>query len=165
MKYLVSVFAIGAALACSKPQPPSPEFIREQQKIGAFNALFTYASGKQRAGKHEDAVDAFRAAINEKPDGEGVATVWNDLGWSLLELKKHNEAIGAFKKALALQPANPKARNNLTLAQNMLAQAAVGVSGKTGATGAVGGTGKPGVVGPTGRTPPKPAPAPAPAPK
>ncbi|MCC6805847.1 MAG: tetratricopeptide repeat protein [Deltaproteobacteria bacterium] len=85
-----------------------------------FTGLFARASSRQGAGDHAGAAELFNAAIAVLPDTERTADAWNDLGWSLLMLNKDDDAIAAFRKALMLKPAFPRARNNLEVAQRKI---------------------------------------------
>ena len=67
-----------------------------------------------------EAVERFRSAIAAMPDTDPTANAWNNMGWALVQLGRHDEAIAAFRKALLLRPVFPLARNNLDAAQRQL---------------------------------------------
>jgi Ca-activated chloride channel family protein len=63
----------------------------------------------------EDATEAFLRATEAKEPARKAAAFYN-LGNSLYQAKKFKEAAAAFKKSLAYDPADPKAKWNLELA-------------------------------------------------
>ncbi|HXJ84527.1 MAG TPA: tetratricopeptide repeat protein [Candidatus Methylomirabilis sp.] len=85
-----------------------------------FDTLFAQAGARLAAGDHAQAVELFRKAIAALPDNPRTASAWNDMGWSLYQQGRYEEAMAAFRKALQLQPVFPLARNNLEVAQRQL---------------------------------------------
>jgi len=85
-----------------------------------FDAWFAEGSARLGAGDHAEAVAHFRKAIAAIPDTDRTASAWNDMGWSLQQLGRYEEAAAAFRKALLLRPVFPLARNNLDAAQRQL---------------------------------------------
>ena len=90
------------------------------RRAAEFEASFSEGSARLAAGDHAGAVERFRKAIAAMPDTDRTASVWNDMGWSLQQLGRYEEAVTAYRKALELQPAFSLARNNLGAAQRQL---------------------------------------------
>ncbi|MEJ5902197.1 vWA domain-containing protein [Ochrobactrum teleogrylli] len=65
-----------------------------------------------RAGKYQDAINAF--AIIDSPDS------WYNQGNALMHLKKFEEAIAAYEKALQAKPASEDIQANLATAKRLL---------------------------------------------
>lgn len=63
----------------------------------------------RQKGRPQDAVDLIRRALAIR----NVALYWNNLGNALMDLRKHHEAVQAFRNSLALEPENPLALHNL----------------------------------------------------
>jgi len=63
-----------------------------------------------RAGRYEEAVAAYRAAVRVEPGDYGA---WNNLGCALNDLGRTDEAAAAFEETLRLKPDHPTARKNL----------------------------------------------------
>lgn len=90
------------------------------RRAAEFETWFSQASARLMAGDHAAAVERFRKAIAAMPDTDRSASAWNDMGWSLQQLGRYEEAIAAYRKALLLLPTFPLARNNLDAAQRQL---------------------------------------------
>lgn len=63
-----------------------------------------------KAGKFEEATEAYKAAIGKEP---GEPVYHGNLGSSYLKLGKSDEALDAFKKMLELQPESYSANKNI----------------------------------------------------
>jgi tetratricopeptide (TPR) repeat protein len=74
-------------------------------------ALRGYREGE--AGKHEQAVQAFREAIRLKPD---YADAWYNLGVANRESGQYQEAVQACREAIRLKPDDAEAWYNLGVA-------------------------------------------------
>ena len=61
-------------------------------------------------GKYDQAIEAFKEAIEIKPGNEGA---WYNLGITYGRLKKYDQAIEAYEKALKIRPDNQAAWYNL----------------------------------------------------
>ena len=92
---------------------------KTQAESAEFQALVWFQRGyqAQEAGKHEQAVQAYREAIRLKPDD---ASAWNSLGNALDELGQYQEAVQAYREAVRLKPDYALAWNNLGVAYGRL---------------------------------------------
>jgi tetratricopeptide (TPR) repeat protein len=63
-----------------------------------------------RLGSYKEAIEMYNEAIGRSNDSSSAYT---NLGNAYYKLEKIEDAIDAWKKALALDPANEKARRNL----------------------------------------------------
>ena len=61
-------------------------------------------------GRHQEAVQEFRAAVSLDPD---VAEAWNSLGETLRDRGEMEEAVRCYQRALAAQPDHDRAQYNL----------------------------------------------------
>ena len=72
-----------------------------------FNAIaLVYTS----LGKNEDAIDAYKQAIELAPD---QIFAWNNLGNLCLQIGRNDEALIAFQKAIEQNPSDPMAWNGM----------------------------------------------------
>jgi protein O-mannosyl-transferase len=79
---------------------------------GAAAANLGYALAEQ--GQHDKAITYYKAVLRSHP--RASATVWNNLGGSLLATGKLEEAIDAFQTALKIDPSMGDAHQNLARA-------------------------------------------------
>jgi Flp pilus assembly protein TadD len=70
-------------------------------------------------GLHEKAIAASRRACELEPDDQRFAS---DLGWSLLEAGRLSDAEATLTRAVAMDPADELARENLRLCKTKLAE-------------------------------------------
>src|ERR1044072_220166 len=78
-------------------------------------AQFNLGRSYNKLNKDEDAEDALRRAVKLKPDDSGYQT---EMGAILIKLAKYPEAIGFLKKALELDPENPRAEDLMEKAED-----------------------------------------------
>ena len=64
----------------------------------------------QLSGNLDEAVKTYRLALSKDPS---LGSAWINLGTALAAQKKYNEAETALKKALELDPSDPRAKANL----------------------------------------------------
>jgi tetratricopeptide (TPR) repeat protein len=85
---------------------------RKNSVATSNESAFWYEQGLalQRGGHHEEAVTAFRRAIELGPD---FALAYNELGSVLSDLGRYREAIKALKEAIRLKPDFAQSLNNL----------------------------------------------------
>jgi len=67
-------------------------------------------------GNDGEAEKAHRKALESRIDEAGTYRVYNNLGSVLVSLDRHPEAVEVFRKAIALQPEQPRAHYHLGLA-------------------------------------------------
>jgi len=86
-----------------------------------FQALVWALRGhlEGEAGKHEQAVQAYREAIRLKPD---LADAWYNLGIAYRKVGQYQQAVQAYREAIRLRPDDAEAWNNLGIAYDQLGQ-------------------------------------------
>ena len=72
-----------------------------------------FARMRDRLGEFDGAADLYKQATRRHPNR---ATAHNDLGMCCLRQNKPEEALAPLNKAVALDPKNPRYRNNLSTA-------------------------------------------------
>ncbi len=85
-------------------------------------ATFNIGDALYKQQKFEDAGKQFIDNTTQTVDAEKQAAGWYNLGNSLLQSKKIQESIEAYKNSLKLDPDNKSAKYNLGYAQNLLKQ-------------------------------------------
>jgi arylsulfatase A-like enzyme/Flp pilus assembly protein TadD len=73
-----------------------------KDKLAAYTAL-AKATAQVDEKRWEDAVSGLRRLVEEEPE---LADAWSLMGNAYLGLRRHQEALGAFRHALALKPDN-----------------------------------------------------------
>jgi tetratricopeptide (TPR) repeat protein len=68
-------------------------------------------------GRFDEAAECFRHMVRLNPRS---ADGWNNRGWAQLQLGFAPAAVTSFERALAIDPASERARNNLALARKAL---------------------------------------------
>lgn len=86
------------------------------QRVEPLSAQAHNAAGMRfsAAGRHDEAIAAFRAAIAIEPQR---AHLYNNLGYAHLVRGETTQAIQAFEQALRVDPQHATARQNLALAR------------------------------------------------
>jgi len=94
---------------------------KTQAESAEFQALVWFQRGyqAQEAGKHEQAVQAYREAIRLRPDD---ALAWYNLGLAYEWLRRYQEAVQAYREAIRLKPDDASAWNSLGNALDELGQ-------------------------------------------
>lgn len=69
-----------------------------------YNEFINYGSILRRVKRYEDSLDALREA--EKINQSSMMTQYN-LGWTLSELGRYNDAVKAFSQGIPMQPDYP----------------------------------------------------------
>ena len=88
----------------------------------SYEGNFNLGDAYYKQGKYEDAVKQFESLKSQKTDKKTEAAALHNLGNTLLQNKKYQESIDAYKQALKLNPADEDTRYNLAYAQTMLKQ-------------------------------------------
>ncbi len=81
--------------------------------------LFDQAAALHRAGRLGDAVEAYRQAVEAKPDHIGALC---NLGIALRQSGRVNDALAAYRKALALAPESADVQYNLGVVLSAVGQ-------------------------------------------
>lgn len=90
-----------------------------------YNSTYNYNIGDvlYRQGRYEDAFQAFtRAGMHAKNNQNIAEYAWYGAGNSSYQLKKWQQAVDMYEKALAINPDNEQTLHNLRLAQLLLVQ-------------------------------------------
>ncbi|MBK7627715.1 MAG: tetratricopeptide repeat protein [Bacteroidales bacterium] len=85
-------------------------------------AVFNIGDALYKQNKFEDAGKQFIENINLNEDKDKKSAGYYNLGNSLLQAKKIEESIAAYKSSLKLNPASKEAKYNLAYAQDLLQQ-------------------------------------------
>jgi len=85
--------------------------------IAVFQQGVGYCAGHE--GLHEEAIAASRRACELQPENQRFAS---DLGWSLLEAGRLSDAEATLTRAVAMDPADELARENLRLCKTKLTE-------------------------------------------
>jgi Ca-activated chloride channel family protein len=99
-----------------KPEEALAEYDRAAQKLsGDPGVQFNRGAALYALSRFDEAAEAFLRATEAKAQDRKAAAFYN-LGNSYYQAKKWKEATAAFKKALAYDPADTRAKWNLELA-------------------------------------------------
>ena len=82
-----------------------------------FNASFNLADAVYKQERYEESTALFNALIDNAPTENDLAKVYHNLGNSLTQEQKLEEAIEAYKNALRLNPNDAETRHNLALSK------------------------------------------------
>ena len=76
-------------------------------------------------GEYQTALDSFNHALERVEDPSQRAIVLNNMGWTFLQLKQYQKAIGCFEEGIALDSdgGTPELRVNKQIAEEYLARA------------------------------------------
>jgi tetratricopeptide (TPR) repeat protein len=100
----------GDAEAAAYARGDSPMAARAPISAAAMSAGLAALS----AGRHDEAAELFRQAVRVDPRS---ADGWNNRGWAQFQLGFPAAAAASFERALAIDPASERVRNNLALAR------------------------------------------------
>ena len=82
-----------------------------------FNASFNLADAVYKQERYEESSALFDALIDNAPTKNDLAKVYHNLGNSLTQEQKLEEAIEAYKNALRINPNDAETRHNLALSK------------------------------------------------
>jgi len=82
-----------------------------------FNASFNLADAVYKQERYEESSALFEALIDNAPTENDLAKVYHNLGNSLTQEQKLEEAIEAYKNALRINPNDAETRHNLALSK------------------------------------------------
>jgi tetratricopeptide (TPR) repeat protein len=88
----------------------------------SYEGNFNLGDAYYKQGKYDEAAKQFDQLKSQKTDKKTEAAALHNLGNTLLQNKKYQESIDAYKEALKLNPADEDTRYNLAYAQAMLKQ-------------------------------------------
>lgn len=88
----------------------------------SYKATFNLGDAYYKQGKFEDAAQQFQALTHRATSKDTLSKAYHNLGNALLQSKKYEESINAYKNALKSNPADEDTRYNLAYAQQMLKQ-------------------------------------------
>lgn len=89
---------------------------------GSYKANFNLGDAYYKQGKFEDAAQQFQALTHQATSKDTLSKAYHNLGNALLQSKKYEESIDAYKNALKSNPTDEDTRYNLAYAQQMLKQ-------------------------------------------
>lgn len=85
------------------------------------DAVVAQASQNYQKGQYQAAADLFKKALQEDPNNPALLYNW---GLSVFKLNHKGEALGAWRKALAINPSFGRAQKALTLVEKDVPRAA-----------------------------------------
>jgi Tetratricopeptide repeat. len=89
------------------------------KKINSYEAGFNLGDALYKQKKYEEALKQFQTlAVNEK-NPEKLGHLFHNMGNTLLENKKIDESIEAYKQSLRYNPNSPETKYNLEYARQM----------------------------------------------
>jgi tetratricopeptide (TPR) repeat protein len=101
-------------------------------------AQFNLGRSYNKLNKDDDAEDAIRRAVKLKPDDSGYNT---EMGAILIKLAKYPEAITFLKKAIEIDPENPRAEDLMEKAEDGRRRVEQGIPAGTNTNKTSGNTG------------------------
>ena len=95
--------------------------ISQEARVAKYDLYFNEGIALMNAGDHKVAIKNYHRALKFLPnDPAKSADAYNNLGWSLAQLGKNDEAVAAFEKAIQLRPDFALATNNLNMVKSRL---------------------------------------------
>ncbi len=88
----------------------------------SYKATFNLGDAYYKQGKYEEAAEQFQMLTHRASSKDTLSRAYHNLGNSLLQSKKYEESINAYKNALKNNPNDEDTRYNLAYAQKMLKQ-------------------------------------------
>jgi tetratricopeptide (TPR) repeat protein len=86
----------------------------------SFEAKFNLGDAYYKQERYDEAIKTFQSSFVNAKNDEEKATIFHNIGNSLLKSQKVKESIGAYKEALKLNPNDQETKYNLSYALNQL---------------------------------------------
>jgi len=86
----------------------------------SFEAHFNLGDAYYKQNMYEQALTVYNTALSEAKDNNQKASVYHNIGNSLLKSQKLQESINAYKNALKLNPNDQETKYNLSYALSQL---------------------------------------------
>lgn len=88
----------------------------------SYKSAFNLGDAYYQQGKYEEAAEQFQMLTHKATSKDTLSKAYHNLGNSLIQSKKYQEGINAYKNALKNNPNDEDTRYNLAYAQKMLQQ-------------------------------------------
>lgn len=92
------------------------------EKAPSVEGAFNLGDALYKQGKFDEAAQQFQTIASQDVDKEIKSKAYHNLGNSLLQSKKYEESINAYKNALRTNPSDEETKYNLAYAQKKLIQ-------------------------------------------
>ena len=86
----------------------------------SYEAQFNTGAALYGQEKYEETFKQYEKLVDKAEDPESMASVWHNMGNSLLESQKYKESIEAYKNSLRLNPKDQDSKYNLAYAKQKL---------------------------------------------
>jgi len=93
-----------------------------EQQPGLAAAKYNLGHALYKAGKKEEAIAAYKDAMEALPNATDQSNAWYNQGVAWQNMQKLKECISAYKESLRLDPTNQDARQNLQQALKQMEQ-------------------------------------------
>ena len=88
----------------------------------SYEGNFNLGDAYYKEGKFDEAAKQFQSLNSQKSSDKNQSAALHNLGNTMLQNKKYEESIEAYKQALKMNPKDDDTRYNLAYAQSMLRQ-------------------------------------------
>jgi tetratricopeptide (TPR) repeat protein len=86
----------------------------------SFEAQFNTGAALYGQEKYEETFKQYETLVDKAENPETMASIWHNMGNSLLESQKYKESIEAYKNSLRLNPGDQDSKYNLAYAKQKL---------------------------------------------
>jgi Ca-activated chloride channel homolog len=87
-----------------------------------FEGHFNIGDSYYKQGRYDEAIQSFKNSLAYTDNKQKQSKVYHNIGNSLLKRQQFKESLGAYSKALKLNPKDLDTKYNLSYALNMLKQ-------------------------------------------
>jgi tetratricopeptide (TPR) repeat protein len=94
---------------------------KKQESSGEVQSLFDEGTKLAEAGKHEEAIEKFKQALEKDPE---QTNIMGNMAESYRKLDKNNEALELYRKAIAIKPNDPVLYTNMGVVLGKLGKSA-----------------------------------------